>query len=252
MADFMYRCWRWIRWRVHLFGTLFLDGHHYAVTRRSRFNEALDQLIDKPEFFFIQVGAHDGVRFDELYQRVTRVNPRGIVIEPLPRYFARLQMNYEDYPGVIAVNVALHRSEASVAIHHVDPEKAIEAGLPAWADGIGSLLPDHHKRIQVPESCMTTTQVPAISFARLLDEHSVQHVDLLQIDAEGFDDEVLRMFPFERLKPLLIKYEHDGLDAAGRRDTTELLVKHGYIVCTEHEDTVAILPALRRGKPSRP
>jgi len=122
---------RRVRRAVHLFGTLFIDRRHYAVTRRSRFQESLDELIDKPDFFFIQVGANDGVRFDELYQRVTRVNPRGIVIEPLPRYFARLKMNYEDYPGVTAVNAALHPTDTFVDIHHVDPEKAIAAGLPA-------------------------------------------------------------------------------------------------------------------------
>jgi FkbM family methyltransferase len=252
MTEFVFLCWRWLRWRVHLFGTLFLDRRHYAVTRRSRFQESLDELIDKPDFFFIQVGANDGVRFDELYQRVTRVNPRGIVIEPLPRYFARLKMNYEDYPGVTAVNAALHPTDTFVDIHHVDPEKAIAAGLPAWAGGIGSLLTDHHKRIEVPESCMTTTRVPALSFARLLDEHSVQHVDLLQIDAEGFDYEVLRMFPFERLKPLLIKYEHDGLDADARQAAKNLLMKHGYAVFTEGEDTVATLPQTGRREPNRP
>jgi FkbM family methyltransferase len=239
--------WRWIRWRIHLFGTLFLDRSHYAVTRRSRFDETLAQLLYQPGFFFIQVGAHDGVRFDGLYQRVTQINPRGIVIEPLPRYFRRLAMNYEDYPGVLAINAALHPSAEFVEIHHADPEKAATAGLPAWAGGIGSVDPGHHARIRVPDSCMTTTRVPATTFDELLATHGVDHVDLLQIDAEGFDLEILRMFPFSRLKPRLVKYEHDGLESAALAEAERILAGNGYTVFSEGEDTIGLYePSLPR------
>jgi len=240
VADVIERLCRRVRRAVHLFGALFIDRRHYALTRRSRFNESLDRLLQEPDFFFIQVGAHDGVRFDGLYQRVTQVNPRGIVVEPLPRYFRRLQMNYEDYPGVVAVNVALHPSAEFVEIHHADPEKAVAAGLPAWAGGIGSVDPRHHARIKVPESCMTTTRVPATTFERLLAPRAVARVDLLQIDAEGFDLEILRMFPFDRLKPRLVKYEHDALDATARAEAERILIANGYRVFPEGEDTIGI------------
>ncbi len=240
MNEFFERWRRRLRWRTHLFGTWFLDRQNYTVIRRSRFNEILDRLLEKPKVFFIQVGANDGVRFDSLYQRVTRIFPHGLVIEPLPRYFARLKMNYEDYPGVIAVNAALHPSAAHVDIHHPDPAKIEAAGLPAWAGGIGSVIPGHCQRSNVPNDCMLTTRVPAVSFTTLLEKYRVDHVDLLQIDAEGFDLELLRMFPFDRIQPGLVKYEHDWLDRTARLDAERLLRAHDYTVLIEGGDTFGI------------
>jgi FkbM family methyltransferase len=247
MTDFFARFRRRVRRAIHLFGTLFIDRRHYAIARRSRFNEVLDCLVQDPDFFFIQVGAHDGVRFDGLYQRVTQISPRGIVIEPLMRYFRRLAINYEDYPGVVAINAALHPSAEFVEIHHADPEKAAAAGLPAWTGGIGSVDPGHHARIRVPDCCMTTTRVPATTFDELLATHGVDHVDLLQIDAEGFDLEILRMFPFFRLKPRLVKYEHDGLESDAQAEAERILVLNGYTVFPEGEDTIGLYePSLPR------
>ena len=225
---------------IHLFGTLFIDRRNYTIKRRSRFDETLERLLQQPDFFFIQIGAHDGVRFDALYQAVTQITAHGIVVEPLPRYFRRLAMNYEDYPGVVAVNTAIHPSGDFIYIHHADAEKAISAELPAWTGGIGSVNPNHHSRTGIPDSCMTMTRVPATTFDKLLTSHEVDHVDLLQIDAEGFDLEILQMFPFERLRPKLVKYEHDSLTPVARAEAEQILGVSGYRLFPEGENTIGI------------
>jgi hypothetical protein len=40
-----------------------------------------------PEFFFLQVGANDGVRHDPLRQIVLEYHLRGLCVEPLPDMF---------------------------------------------------------------------------------------------------------------------------------------------------------------------
>jgi FkbM family methyltransferase len=230
---------RRLRRLIHHVGAALIDRRNYSLVRRSRFEEMLDALIEDPGFYFIQVGAHDGVRFDSLYGKVTTVDVHGIVIEPLKRYFDRLKMNYEDYPGVVPLNVALHPTLPRVEIFHVAPEAL--RGLPPWAGGIGSVVPTHHARSHTPAAGMTSTVVEAMNFTELLDRFHVQRVDLLQIDVEGFDVEILKMFPFARLKPTLVKFEHDSLDALQQSDAAALLDRHGYEVFMEGEDTVAIL-----------
>ncbi len=218
---------------------LLVAPERYRLVARSLFGERLDTLLREHGFFFIQVGANDGVRFDGLYQKVTAVNASGIVIEPLPRYFKRLAANYEDYPGVRPLNVALHPMLDRVELFHVDPEKA--ARLPPWVHGIGSIDPRHHRRSDTPADCMTSTVVPAIPFSALLERYDVRRIDLLQIDVEGFDLAILEMVPFERIKPRLIKFEIAVMDEASREKAFAMLAHHGYRTHVEGEDAIAML-----------
>ena len=56
------------------------------------------ELVDKENFFFIQIGANDGVRADESYDFITKNNLKGIVVEPLSDMFEKLCQNYIEHP----------------------------------------------------------------------------------------------------------------------------------------------------------
>ena len=84
----------------------------YEIVRYSRFPSVLKQeLKNDPDFFFVQIGANDGVRFDNLYNFVTNNNCKGLVVEPIKDYFERLALNYRDYPDIIPVNVAVQKHD---------------------------------------------------------------------------------------------------------------------------------------------
>lgn len=233
---------RSLRRLIHIVGMQLIDRRRFRVVSRSRFNETLAAAIADPGFFFIQVGAHDGVRFDDLYGKVTAVNARGIVIEPLPRYFARLQMNYEDYPGIIPLNVAVHPTAAQITLHHISPAAAASGRLPPWAGGVGSASPSHHPPLGIPAEALTTTTVPCTTLRQVIAQHSVSRIDLLQIDTEGFDLEVLEMIPFDLVHPRLIKFEHVSLSPEAQARARLLLESHSYVVWSEGEDTIAGTP----------
>ena len=42
-------------------------------------------LVD--DFFFLQIGANDGISFDPIYHLVTNFKLRGICLEPIDEYF---------------------------------------------------------------------------------------------------------------------------------------------------------------------
>ena len=48
----------------------------------------------------VQVGAHDGKRWDPVFGHITQNGWNALVIEPDPIYFERLSENYADYPNV--------------------------------------------------------------------------------------------------------------------------------------------------------
>jgi hypothetical protein len=54
-----------------------------------------DTLQRDSQFFFVQVGANDGIRDDALRPSVLKHQLSGVLIEPLPDLFAKLQRNYQ-------------------------------------------------------------------------------------------------------------------------------------------------------------
>jgi FkbM family methyltransferase len=158
------------------------------------------------DFFFVQVGACDGVSFDSLYNFVMRRQLRGIVIEPLRDLYDELRANYSQCPSVIPLNVAIHRTAREIEMYRVSPAAS---GLPGWTKGIASLDPKYHKRSGIPSQYIITERVSCISWKELIEQNKVTHIDYLQIDTEGYDSEILEMLDFKKLRPAIIKFEHN-------------------------------------------
>lgn len=101
-------------------------------------------------------------------------------------------------------------------------------------------VPDLHARIEPIE-------VPALTLGTLLDRYRVTAVDLLQIDAEGFDFEVLEMLLATDHRPPVIGFEHLNLSPADKLDCARVLRDHGYRYSSFGRDTVAYRPPARGG-----
>lgn len=213
------------------------------VQRATKFDYFFARLLARyPGRPFVQVGANDGVRFDDLYGAVLRHGLRGLAIEPLPDYFARLVQAYAHQPGVTPVQVAVHPTASSATIYRLDPAHA--AAYPAWVEGCASFLRSHLLGLGVAEAHLLAETVPCQPLMTLLTAQGMLDATYLQVDTEGFDAEVLRMVDFTRFRPLLIKYEHAHLSAADQGATQALLRGQGYALVTEREDTIAWRPEI--------
>ena len=85
---------------------------------------------------------------------------------------------------------------------------------------------------------MVECVVNGITFATLIEKHNVQTIDLLQLDAEGYDFEIIQSIPFTKVIPSIIRYEHKHIDNAECR---QYLEQFGYEFLHEKHDTVAYL-----------
>jgi FkbM family methyltransferase len=216
-----------------------LEPFGYRLQRVSRFQVLLDATLRRTgTLSFVQVGAHDGIRFDELYFTVTRHRCAGLVIEPLNDIFQKLKSNYEDYPEVIPVRVALHPREREATIYRVAPEHA--GALPDWVTGIASFVPDHHRKLGIPSECVVAERVPCAPLMEVLEKHSMLSADLLQIDTEGFDAQIVRMIDFRRFAPSLLKLERKHLEADEERSVRALLKSQGYRLVNDGPDLIAV------------
>jgi FkbM family methyltransferase len=190
-------------------------------------------------FVLIQVGAHDGVSNDFLFDFLKQHKPSGIAIEPLRDVYERLVLNYAAFPGIAAVNKAVHAEQKKVTLYRVDPSRL--GGLPAWASGIGSLDPAHHKRSGTATEHIVSEEAGADHLMRIVETHPLPApADLLQIDVEGYDLEVLKQVDFNLLRPKIIRMEYINLPPDGVEEAVLLMKRHGYYCFYDDLDVIAV------------
>ncbi len=188
------------------------------------------------KIFFIQVGANDGVRFDDLYSFVTSVPCKGIVIEPIKYYYDKLRLNYKNFPNIIPCNVAIHKSSKTKKIYYVNPD----CRLDEWTDGIGSFLKKFHKK-KVPSEAIISEDVKCIHLMELINLYKVKKINLIQIDAEGYDMEIVKMINFGKIKPHIIKYEKRHISKVKHFFLCWHLKKNNYDLFFTEFDAIAVL-----------
>jgi FkbM family methyltransferase len=188
------------------------------------------------DFTFVQIGANDGVSNDPIRKFVLKYQMRGVLVEPQPDVFARLQRNYEGVPGVTFENAAIAAKDGQRELYRFRPSP----DLPQWAHGLASFSKETLTgNLQNVKGEVETIHVPTLSFGSLLRKHNLERVDLLQIDAEGFDFEIIKMVDFSTVRPAIIHFEHGFLSREEQEECCRYLNKHGYMVNNNDLNTLA-------------
>jgi FkbM family methyltransferase len=198
-----------------------------------------------PRAHFLQIGANDGALYDPLRREILRRHWRGIMVEPVPDVFERLRHNYRSFDELALENVAIAPHAGKLPFYHLarvaDPKAE---GLPVWYTALGSFRKDvilsHRDLIPDIERRLVTREVPCISIDALCRKHGFEHVDLIQIDTEGYDYEVIKLIDFTRLQPRVLLYEHHHLGTADRKACRSHLTAHGYDTIERGYDTLAL------------
>lgn len=210
----------------------------YELVPIPRFARLLNEYVKlNPDMIFVQIGANDGILFDNLYYFVTEHRCKGLVVEPLSDYFERLSLNYKSYPQITPVRLAVHPSATRCTLYRVDSSHL--SSLPNWTAGIASLDPAHYRRTGIDGRHIIEETVDSMPLMELLGRYGIGELDLLQVDTEGFDAEVIAMIDFARIRPVIIKFEHINLEPDVRARTLALLKRNGYECVQDCNDTIA-------------
>lgn len=193
---------------------------------------ALAQLgIGDDDFFFVQIGAFDGLESDHLHQMIKSRHWQGLLIEPQPGAFKQLKQTYSDCPQLKFYNVAIGPEDGHLTLY-----TRTDGSVPIASVARRLLIKPGHSSKKV-----VGIEVPCWTFDRLLTESKTdQQIDLLQIDTEGFDFEIIRSIRFDRTRPKIIRYEHALLSENDRNACIKLLCEQGYRILLEDRDTIAI------------
>jgi FkbM family methyltransferase len=198
---------------------------------------------DPRPFFFLQVGAHDGVVEDPLHKHVLRGRWHGILVEPQALPFGRLVENYAGLEGLTFVNAAISEQSGPKALYSIQDETgATLDSLSGTASFRKDNLRTPHRKVGPAGSQIGSVEVMCKTFADVLGD--VAYLDLLEIDVEGYDLELLMLFDFTRFAPPIVHFEHRHLSAAEQDGAARLLARHGYRMVRDEYDTTAYSPRL--------
>ena len=186
----------------------------------------------KAGFSFVQIGAFDGKGSDPILDYIRRYRWRGLLIEPQPSVFEALVNNLSKHDGLLFENVAIAAIEGVLPFYTLKDDYAHLFQGQGDHRMLSSLDPAHVlKHLSAPVEAadvLRVTEVPCVPLPKLLDRHGIERIDLLQIDAEGFDFEILKSLDFTVVKPNIVHFEHTHIAQAQKGECIELLVSHDY------------------------
>lgn len=222
------------------------------------FLECYVSALNGPEFFFVQVGAHDGISSvdDVLRDYIVLFKLRGLLIEPQAKLFRELQENYKQQPGLNFENAAIGHNNGKQQLYRIKDNLDFLAYMNQGASfnlgHLRKLLANHLRhgaardvvqRVRElglsVDDCIEAETVETYTFEAVLNKYRVRRIDLLQIDTEGFDYEVIKMANLSKFRPALINYEHEHLSDGDRLECWRDLRAFGYRLFTHGGNTCA-------------
>lgn len=201
-----------------------------------------------PQATFVQIGSNDGRKHDPIHQAVMSASWSGVMVEPVPYVFKRLRENYGSFSRIRLENVAVAVESGFLPFYHV-PQADENEQLPSWYDELGSFKKEvvlkHADRIPNLENRLACIEVPCVTFAELCARNGITAVDLIHTDTEGYDYEIIRSLDLDRVRPILMIYEHKHFDEATRKACKNLLQSAEYVSFEEGSDTWCLDMRLR-------
>jgi FkbM family methyltransferase len=180
---------------------------------------------------FVEIGANDGKKNDPLYYYIKKYGWIGILVEPDPANFKKLKENYRGVEGLIFENMGIGPEPGEMLFYKI---KNITDQEPGWYDQVGSFdKKTFLKNISYGKGLdqrIVAEPLTVIRFDELLEKNNFPDVDLLHIDAEGFDYRILRSIDFAKNNIRMVLFESEWMTKAEMKEIVQYLRRHHYRV----------------------
>ena len=199
------------------------------------------QLIkEKETFYFVQIGANDGVLADSLNPLIRKYGLHGCLVEPMKDVFRDLKNNYSDQPQLDFRAVMIGSSDDTGEIYRFKRDAPVPANffhglaradknyIQKRAEAVG--LPDMYERLE----CVMQT------FSTFMLTLPVRKISMLYIDTEGSGDQIIEAAFESGIFPAIINYEWSEMSTERRFLLKMKLLDNGYRFIDIGADTVCI------------
>ena len=220
------------------------------------YSVALNVLIEvKHKLNIVVVGANDGRVNDPIYDFAMGMSSKTnmLLIEPNKFLLPHLQKSYSSHPSYQIANCAIGQ-EGVLTLYAVKAnwfdhfQPAYAKGWPQYraATGITSANKEHVEKALLreginPDDAIESLNVPCQQLSPLLAELSwPSAIDVLQIDAEGFDDSVIHAANIQSTRPSLIYFENHNIPEKRMDLLVNYLSSQHYLTYKMCGDSLAI------------
>lgn len=189
----------------------------------------------------VQIGANDGITHDPIHKFIKRDKWKGVLLEPQPFvHDTYLRPIYARNTGIHTLCAAVGPADSSQKLYKIG------FSTMRWATGLASFDEENVQKafenglvdqqcqkygITIPEAMEERIQsedVQVISPETLLKTYGIEQIDLLQIDCEGYDFEVIKLFNIDKTQPKVIVFENSHIGDEGNNECDVLLLSNGY------------------------
>lgn len=163
----------------------------------------LDETIFKAkrEGVFIDIGAYNGIDFNNTYFFEKERGWKGVCVEPLPPIFKQLQQNRK--ANAIEGCIAPEKGEKQLL--HVKGPSEMLSGI------LENYHPLHFERIMREiidyEGSLEPLQVPCFTFNEAFENYPT--IDLLSVDTEGGEFEIVSSIDFQKFQIEVVVVENN-------------------------------------------
>ena len=185
----------------------------------------------------IQIGAMDGINFDDTRGFLDMYKWKSLLIEPIPDLFNELKNNFKDRDNYTFEQSAITEFDGEIEMLTIPNEVIEKENLHPGYKGMSALYPlkngfgsDYQRDIDVKTQFGVNIKVPALTFESLLKKHNIQEFDILICDAEGYDWNIFKQLDLTKYKPKFIRLEYINLTPEEKKLTEEKLKNNGYVV----------------------
>jgi FkbM family methyltransferase len=191
----------------------------------------------------INIGAMDGVLFDELQGYSSMYNFTGLYVEPVPYLFERLKNNLGEKH--LYENSAISDHNGFVDMITIDKNAIDNKLVHECFYGMSAVYPPKNglgSEFDKPtvEKYGRMITVPCINLKTLFDKHNITKFEIFKVDAEGYDFKILDQLDLEKYQPKVIRCEWINLTDSEKEILINRFNKHGYVYEVLHSDVTAI------------
>ncbi len=164
----------------------------------------IENLVKKGKIkSLIQIGANDGLRFDILNKYIKEYKIDSLLVEPVPFYYSKLKDNYSEDNFVKVEKSAISKKSGTINMYTV--KKDYLDKYDEHIKGINSVKKKHLNKHNVKSNHIEKISVECLSPKDLLKKYKINNLDLVFIDAEGYDgDIVISFLDYLDFQPIII------------------------------------------------
>jgi FkbM family methyltransferase len=208
------------------------------------FDKALHYLGKKQkETNALNIGAMDGVLFDEMIGYTNMYGYKVLYVEPIPYLFEKLKQNIKS-PALFE-NSAISDYEGEIKMLMIDQSVIDEGLVHSCFYGMSAVYPPKNglgsefDRKTVEDYGKLTT-VPCITFDTLIKKHQFYNFDIVKIDAEGHDYVIFKQIDFEKYSPKVIRLEWINLSDDDKESIKKKFEDNNFVYEITGQDIVGI------------